>query len=249
MTTHDPIRYSSVRDDWRGLHRLAAVAALLIPPISLLDIALSFSASTGTHAAGALTAVDWFALYQRSAWLGLRNLGFWNMLTTALSLPIYLALFAAHWRAHRCTHRAFAALAAVIFFTGAAIYIGNNKAIPMLTLSRQYHAAADPADQAQFAAAGQALLAQAEDFSPGAYPGFFFTEVAALLMSGVMLRGGVFGRWTARSGLLGFGLMFIFTTCATFIPASFDLLMPLAILGGLLIMAWYLLTARRLFQL
>jgi hypothetical protein len=41
----------------------------------------------------------------------------------------------------------------------------------------------------------------------------------------------------------------LFTIWSTFIPAYFELSLLVAMLGGLLNIAWYILTARKLFQL
>ena len=60
-------------------------------------------------------------------------------------------------------------LAAVILCLGVTIYIANNAALSMLTLSNQYALATSEAQKSQLVAAGQVLLAQAEDFTPGAY--------------------------------------------------------------------------------
>jgi uncharacterized membrane protein len=79
--------------------------------------------------------------------------------------------------------------------------------------------------------------------------GYLFTNVAAIMMGVVMLRSKIFSRLTAWAGILGFGLLLIFNTCAAFAPAIFDVAMIFAGIGGLLFMAEYILIARRLFQL
>jgi hypothetical protein len=158
---------------------------------------------------------------------------------------VYLALFGAHRRASQ----AFAALAAILSFIGAAVYTANNKALPMLTLSDQYAAASTDAERARLAATGQAMLAQGEDFTPGSFMGFFLTEVAGIVMGITMLRSRVFGRSIAWAGIAGSSLLLAFTVCATFVPAAYRRVMVLAMGGGILSMAWHILTARRLFQL
>jgi hypothetical protein len=49
--------------------------------------------------------------------------------------------------------------------------------------------------------------------------------------------------------VLGFTLLLLFTVWATFVPASFDIAMVIALPGRLFAMAWNVLVARRLFQL
>jgi hypothetical protein len=50
-------------------------------------------------------------------------------------------------------------------------------------------------------------------------------------------------------GLAGSGLLLAFTVLATFVPSSYRRALALAMGGGLLSMAWQLLTARGLFRL
>ncbi len=86
----------------------------------LVDIGLSFGG--GDVEVAGLSAEDWFALYHRSWFMGLRNLGFFSVISTTLSIPLYLALY----RVHRKACPAFAALALVLFLYGAAIYNSYN---------------------------------------------------------------------------------------------------------------------------
>ncbi len=119
----------------------------------------------------------------------------------------------------------------------------------MLTLSRRYALATADAEKAQLAATGQMLLTRAEDFTPGAYAGFIFTEVGYLLAALVMLHSGQFGKATAWVGLTGFALMIISTSWATFVPVYYDATVLIAMIGGLCCMVWFFLVARRLWRL
>jgi hypothetical protein len=94
----------------------------------------------------------------------------------------------------------------------------------MLTLSDQYALAVAETQKNQIISAGQLLLAQAEDFSPGSYAGFFFTEVSYILMAVVMLRSRLFGIGTAWVGLLGFALMFIYHL-GYLVPVLYDIVL------------------------
>ncbi|MCG2821838.1 MAG: hypothetical protein L6371_08190, partial [Candidatus Atribacteria bacterium] len=98
-------------------------------------------------------------------------------------------------------------------------------------------------------AAGKAMLVQAEDLTAGTFMGFFFTEVASIVMGMVMLRSKIFSKLTAFAGILGFGFLLVFNILAAFVPTIFDVAMIFAMSGGLLSMAWFILIARRLFQL
>jgi hypothetical protein len=119
----------------------------------------------------------------------------------------------------------------------------------MLALSARYQAATTDAQRSLLTAAGEAILARGEDFTPGAFMGFFFSEIAMVVIALVMLRGGIFGKTTAYAGILGSLFLTIFTIWTTFIPQFFEISMIFALIGGLLSMAWNILTARKLFQL
>jgi hypothetical protein len=64
-----------------------------------------------------------------------------------------------------------------------------------------------------------------------------------------MLRGRVFRRAAAYAGIAGFGLLFVFEILSSFVPSMRNLALFVAMPGGLANMAWYILIARRLFQL
>lgn len=163
----------------------------------------------------------------------------------ALSLPLFAALVAAQRR----TIRQLAGLAILVQLVGSAVYISNNAALPMLDLSGRYAAAASEEERASCLAAGQALLARGEDFTPGAYLGFLLPSLGSMLMAAALILGGVFHRATGWAGLVGTICMLSFTTWVTFVPTGFGLAMPIAAVGGLLSLAWYALLARDLLRL
>lgn len=229
--------------EWRHVYRIGAAAALLIVLVGLLDTAMMFLPGTGAIP-GDRTVVDWFKLLQSQWFLALRDMGLFNMLTMTCSVLVFFAL----WGAHRRVNPLMAALALLLVCMAAGIYIANNTALPMLTLSRHYAAAVDETQRALWAAAGQALLAQ-EDLTAGAFPGFLFGEIAGLLMAWVALRGGLFRRWQAWLGVIGTLCLLFFNICAAFIPAWYESIMPFfGAGGGLLSLLWYALIARRLMQ-
>jgi hypothetical protein len=247
MTTIRMNESTSEKTDsnWVSLYKFGGIAALLSVLVILTDIALTF-VPAGAEPPGSMTAVDWFRLFQGNWFFGLRNLGLLpNVLNLSLSIPLFLALY----EAHKHTNKAYAALALILSLAGTAIYLSNNAAFPMLALSTKYAAAATDAQRALLIAAGEAILARGEDFTPGALTGFLFSETALITISFVMLRGGIFGKATAYAGILGSLLLTIFTIWTTFIPRFFEIAMILALIGGLLSIAWNVLTARKLSQL
>jgi len=196
-------RFENTAPDLTSLFKLGGAAALLAVLVALADIFITFLPA-GAEQPGTLTAIDWFKLFQDNWFLGLRNLGLLpNILTLFLLIPVFLALYAAH----RQTNKTYGMLALILSLVGTAIYLSNNAAFPMLALSAKYAAATTEVQRNLLAAAGEAILARGEDFTPGAFTGFLLGELAIVAISFVMLR------------------------------------------GGLLSIAWYILTARRLFQL
>ena len=227
---------------WRSIYKVGAVAILAVVLVGILEILITFLPGGNTEQQ---TVLDWFALFQDNWFLGLRNLGLLNIAITVLGIPAYFALYGAHRR----VNPVYAALAMIIAFIGVATFLATNRAFPMLELSRQYAAATSDAQRSTLAAAGQALLAVGQSHTPGTFLGFFLSEVAGIIISVVMLRGKVFGLVTAYVGMLGFVLLLIFEVCSSFVPALSGVAMFIAMGGGVLSMAWYVLVARRLFQL
>jgi hypothetical protein len=228
---------------WTNIYRAGAAAALLIVLAGLTDIFIMFIPVAGTGTApGVRSVVDWFTLLQSRPFVTLRDMGLLNMVTISCSVVVYFALFGLHRRSHPQA----AALALILAGLGAAIYVANNTALPMLTLSRHYAAAASEAQKALWAAAGQAWLAR-EDLTAGAFPAFFFGEIAGLLMAVVILGGHIFHRWEGWIYLLGTACLLFFNICAAFIPSLYDRVMLIfGAGGGLLNLVWYILIARRL---
>jgi hypothetical protein len=213
--------------------------------VALADITLTFL-PVGAGEPGGMSAVDWFELFNQSWFMGMRNLGLLpNLPTQLLMMPLFLALYLAHRR----SMREFALLGIILFVIGSAVYLSNNAAFPMLALSTRYARAATDAQRSLISAAGEAVLARGEDFTPGSFLGFLLGELAILNISIVMLRGRIFSKLASIMGLLASVLLTVFTVWSTFIPGSFETSMLVAMLGGLASIAWYILTARGLFRL
>lgn len=241
MTTSNPA-YTAF--GWNRFHRVSGAAALLAVLVALTDITLTFFPA-GAEPPGTMTAIDWFQLFENNWFFGLRNLGLLpNILTLLLLIPLFLSLYMIHQK----TQRPLAATALIFSILGTAIYLANNAAFPMLSLSMKYAAAVTESHRTLLIAAGEAVLARGEDFTPGAFPGFFMNEMATIMMAWVMLRGRIFSKATGYAGLLGGVSLLIFTIWATFIPVGFGVSMVLAMVGGISSIVWYILTSRKLFQ-
>jgi len=230
---------------WNWLYKVGAVAALIAMFANILDILLGFG-GTEVFTYGSRSAIEWFAIYQGSWFKGLYSLGILNLVYLAAMLPVYLALLAAH----RKKQAVFVILTMIVFLVSMSIYISNNAAIPLLVLSNKYTLAGTDVQRSIYMAAGESVLARGEDFTPGSFIGLFSGGLAAIALSYIMLRGGVFGKVNAWIGIAGFSFLSIFTILATFVPALYVLAFYFfGSIGGLLALVWFALVARRLFQL
>jgi hypothetical protein len=239
----NPAEDQSISPDWKRLYLFAAIAAILVVLVGVLDIALSMRVSEAQENS-TVSIIQWFTLFQNNAFESFRQLGLFNIINLLLAVPLYLALH----HLHRETQPAFSSLSVLLFSIGTAIYISSNSAFPLFAISRQY-AAAPEAQKAALELIGQAALAQGADLTPGTFMGFILTELAGMLMAFVLLQGGLFGKVTAWVGMLGLGVLAIFNVMVAFTPELFNVAMSIAMLGGPLSMVFYILLARRLFQL
>ena len=136
-----------------------------------------------------------------------------------------------------------------IDFFVVAILINHSFEMFTSALSSQYAAATTEAQRSIIEAAGQAMLSVGKSHTPGTFLGFFLVEEAGVMMAFVMLHSKIFSKVSAYAGMLGLGMLLIFEFSASFIAGLDAVALTLAMLGGLLSMAWYILIARRLFQL
>ncbi len=227
----------SDNSDWKDLYRIGGVTALIAVLIAPAEVVINFLPGVAKATASTVTVAEWFTLLQDNPLLGLRNLGLLNLCGAALLAPSFLAVFSALRR----DHESFATFGTILFFVGIAVYLSGNRAFPLLSLSRQYAAAATDAQQSLLLSAGQAMLTEGQSRA-----GILLIEFSGLFLSVIMLRGNVFDRVTACTGVLGNSLMMVVETF--FVPPH-GAGMVFAASGGLSIVTWYLLMGRRLLQL
>ena len=229
---------------WKDLYLLGGVTAFIVVFLSLSDIVISMSLGGG---AGTIptSATEWLYLFQNSPLLGLYYLDFLNMITSIVMIPAFFALFATH----RYVEKALPILALLIFTIGTAIFITNNAALSMLSLSSQYAEATTDFEEIIIAASAQAVLAKGLHGSPGAFLGFLLPIIASFIMSAIMYRGSRFRKLTAFLGMGGSVLFAVYFTLKTFISSSETLIMIFATVGGVLMSVWVILFALHLFKL
>lgn len=234
----------STDKQWKSIYLFGCITTLFIVIGSLLDIIIGFTLG-GDLSVIPQTAIDRFSEFKSSWLLGLYHLDMLNLLTTVLMIPTYFALYAAH----RHTNIAYVKLALIVFIIGAAVFITNNTALPMLTLSKNYFAAATETQKTLFAAAGESMLARGAHGSPGAFLGFALSSIASIVLSYGLLKGRIFSKTSAYVGILGGLLLLVYLILVTFVPNIKTIAMMLATPGGLLSMAWLIMIAIKLYKL
>jgi hypothetical protein len=160
-------------------------------------------------------------------------------------IPAYFALYAVH----RNVNKAYSLLAMLVFLFGSVIMVTNNTALPMLELSNKYFLSTIESQKAFYAAAGESLLAQGAHGSPGIFLGFFIPNVANLIMSFVMLRGAIFSKINAWTGIIGSVLMLLYVILVNFGTGVESMATAFATPGGILLMIWMIMFTIRLFKL
>lgn len=231
------------QSQWNRICRIGGMAAIGAVLVGLLEIVITFLPGGNVPRE---TVLDWFKLFQENWFMGLRNLGLLNIILDALAILIFFALYVAH-RPSR--DQPYATLVALIALLGIGVFYATNRAFPMLALSNQYATATTDAQRAAIEAAGQAMLSVGQSHTPGTFLGFFLIEAAGAMMSIVMLHSKIFSKISSYAGMLGFGILLVFEFFSSFVAGLSNVTMILAMLGGLLSMAWYILIAHRLFQL
>jgi hypothetical protein len=233
---------SATSSNWNFIYKICAAAAIGAVVFAVLEILIIFFPGGGEVQE---TVLDWYALLQENPFLGLRNLGLINILINIMGVVVFFGLHAAHRENH---FQPVISLVVLLAFIGLAIFFSTNRAFPMWDLSNKY-TVADEAQRVALEAAGQALLAVGASHTPGTFLAFFFAETAGLLVSVVMLYSGIFSKFNAYAGMIGYGCFLIFEFFSSFGPGLNTAVMLLAIIGGLMNMIWNVLIARKLLQL
>jgi hypothetical protein len=181
----EAIRAGAVEAEWRWLHRIGGVAAVLLVVLTVLHAGVFFVAGLPT------TVAEWFALFQESALLGLLAFELLMVAYVVVSVPVVLALYAALRRASPSLMAAFLALSLI----GIGAFVAARPGFEMLSLSQSHAAAATAAERSVALAAGEAMLATFH--GTAFWVSYVLGSLTGLLVAAAMLRSGVFGRATA----------------------------------------------------
>jgi hypothetical protein len=216
---------------WKPLYRAAGAAALISAvfiPIQVMVFILWPPPLEGT-------ASDWFTLFQDNKLVGLLNLDLLLVADNVLLVPIFLALYVLLRRASESV----TVVATTLGLLGVAFFIASNPAFEMLSLSNQYAAATTEAQRTTLLAAGETMLAtwQGTAFQAA----YVLGSLAGIVIGALMLRRGVFSNVTGWMAILGNAVGF-----GLYVPA---IGVYISVFSVLFLEIWYLLIARRLFQL
>lgn len=224
---------SQARSDtnWKPLYRAGGVAALITAVLIPTQIIVFVAWPPPLEG----TAGEWFMLFQDNWLLGLLSLDLLLMVDYVFLVPIVLALYVALRR----ISASLMVVALAVYFVAIATYLASNTAFEMLSLSDQYAAATTDSQRAMYLAAGQTMLATFE--GTAFQVSYVLASVAGIMIGAVMLRSDIFSRLTAYAlivgDVIGLGL---------YVPAMGIFL---SVISVPVLWIWYILIARRLFQL
>jgi hypothetical protein len=214
---------------WNWLYRAGGAAALLSVALFPIQVIVLFISPPPD------TVIGWFMLFQNNRLLGLLDMDLLLIVDEVLAILIFLALYVSLRR----VSESFMAIGIALGLVSVALFITANPAFAMLSLSDQYATAGTEAQRATFLAAGQAMLVmwQGSAFQVG----YILGSVAPIIISVVMLRSTLFGRATAY-----FGILANVISLGLYVP---KVGIYISIFSVVFLWVWYILIARRLFQL
>lgn len=217
--------------DWTSLYKLGGTSALLMVAIVIIQLIVFIIAPQPLDG----TAIDWFMLFQENTLIGLIDFELLMIIYVIISVPIALSLAILLWR----VNPSWMAVYLVLSLIGVTCFVAARPAFDMLYLSNGYATAGTDAERAMFMAAGEAKLST---FHGTAFHiSYILGSISGLIISLVMLRANIFSKATAyvriASSAFDFGL---------YVPG---IGIFIAVFSVLLLSAWNIMIARRLFQL
>jgi hypothetical protein len=215
---------------WNWLYKVGGAAALISAIFIPIQVIVFLTWPPPLEG----TISDWFALFQQNRLVGLIDLDLLLVADNVLLIPILLALYIVLRRASESVM----ALATAFGLVALVLFIASNPAFQILSLSEEYAAATTDAQRSVLLAAGQVMIStwQGTAFQVA----YVLGAVSGIAIGAVMVRSG-FSKVTGYMGLLGnaLGLGLYVPIIGVFI----------AIFSVLFLEVWYILIARRLFQL
>jgi hypothetical protein len=217
---------------WKGLYKIAGVAAIISELVILLGIVtyLIYPYTPGKDSTESI-----LQLLQTDPLGGLISLDIFLFIGNLFSIALFLVLYVSL----RQVDESVALVALVVGLVGAALLIPARPILELFHLSDAYAVAATELEQNQILAAGTTLLAQFDGI--GWYMNTLLGGLSLLASSFLMLRSNLFSKATAYVGIVTNLII-----CAFVIPPISLIMLFLSLPGY---MTWYFLLARRFFQL
>ena len=229
----------------RLIYKIGAFATIFVLAGILLDIVVG-TITGGDITSLPKTAIERFNQLDQNPLMGLYNMDFLNAIIQLVFIPAYFALFAAH---KNTSVKWEAKLAFIIFLAGTTLLVTGNTSLTMLDLSNRFASADSESQKMLYAAAGEAMLARGAHGSLSVLIGFLLPNIAGILMSFVMIKGGIFGKKASYAGLIGSFLMVIYLLLVTFAPGVDSMATAFAMPGGILLIIWIISFMLSLFRL
>jgi hypothetical protein len=165
---------------------------------------------------------------------------------TAFVIPLYYILFYSLYIALKETDKALMSISTIFVFAGVTLFLATPSVFSYLHLSDEFAKATTETEKDQLIAAGQAILASDMWHGTGAKVGGMLTQIGALIISIIMLKGTVFNKLTAYTGIITHGIDLAHILIGFFLPVVGTILMSIA---GPLYLLWFPLVGVRFFRL
>jgi len=225
---------------WKGLYRIGGVAAIIAAALLLIEIIIFTIWPQQT------TAISYFTLFQSNKLIGLLDFYILEIFAYILFVPIFLAIYVAIKK----INESYMIIGLFFAFIGIAVFLSTNNPFSLLSLSDQYWSATTEAQKSVLLTAGQTIIANTGQRAVGGFNmGFLLVSIAGFIVSFVMLKGSIFTKSTAYTGILAFGISLVDYLRIMFIPSANILLLVIAVVSGILLLVWLFLVGRSFFKL
>ena len=221
-------KYTSAADiHYKNLYYIGGVAAFL----QLASI-IAYAMIIAVMGPKPTTAVEYFAIYESSP-LALVLRGDFLLL---ILIGLYLFTFSALYVALRRVNPVCTALATLFTFIVVITTFATESTFSLLKLGEQFTAATTEAQQIQFIAAAEAVVASDMWNSTAAYLGGILLQGSGVMVSVIMLRSKDFNKVTAISGIIANSLDLIQHILHPFVPSFSG---PILSIMGLFYFVWF----------
>lgn len=211
---------------WNKLYKISGVAAFVTVVLIPLSIVAFIVWPAFPDDILNIIQDNWFA--------GLMSLDFMYLLSSVVSIPVFLILYVTL----REVDESLSLLALVLGLLGLVLLVPARPIVEMFALSRQYAAAAGEAQRTAILVAKDFLLAQ---FEGSAYHGHYILGSASLLISAIlMLRSSFYNKATAYVGIVTNIVVF-----GLYVPEIGAYISLLSVLGYFI---WWIMLGLRFFR-